>query len=328
MNFRNRRYNYTTLDFDPALSCRCLALSDFHLAVGFEDGTVRLFDLATRLHVSTCLPHHNVLLGAFSRAVSGIILSRARLVFASLYGDVNVAALDTVAPLDPVIPTRHVHLGQGVNDGALVDFAGCSRWWVGLYAGAPGQAFRIWDGETEEPVFVGGSLTDPEAVMGWHMFTELTNFVGRVRVTSQESAVACTSRRVIVFNLRNGGNVHGEQEFAPGFIVGSLDANNEAYVIVDGRGVASVRRAENLEEVCRFVVGGTSQRRVLGCMNGGYALMCIGSVIRAWEVERGVYLYNLRERTLGDLVAMVADDRYVAACNSDTTIHLWDFGAQ
>lgn len=56
--------------------------------------------------------------------------------------------------------------------------------------------------------------------------------------------------------------------------------------------------------------------------------MCIGSVIRAWEVERGVYPYNLRERTLGDLVAMVADDRYVAACNSDTTIRLWDFGAQ
>lgn len=122
--------------------------------------------------------------------------------------------------------------------------------------------------------------------------------------------------------------MNGGQEFARGVIVGSVDANSEAYVIVDGRGMASVRRAEDLEEVCRFIVRGASQRRVLGCMNGGYALMCTGTVIRAWEVEHGGYLYNLRERMLGDLVAMVADDRHVAACNGDTTIHLWDFGAQ
>lgn len=174
-------------------------------------------------------------------------------------------------------------------------------------------------------VFVGGTLTDPEAVRGWHLLTEFTELIGRVRVTSQELAVACTSDRVIVFDLGNQVIVLGEEEFPIGLMVGSFDARHEEFVLVGRRG--SVRRVGNLEEVCRFNVPGVSQRGVLGCMNGGYAFMCVGGVIRAWEVERGEFLYILRER-IGVTNALVADERYLAACSSDNTIHLWDFGPQ
>ncbi|KAL6975493.1 hypothetical protein U1Q18_024289 [Sarracenia purpurea var. burkii] len=197
--------------------------------------------------------------------------------------------------------------------------------------GVPGRAFHIWDGVTEELIFVGGSLTDPEAVVGWHLLTQLTDFVGRVRLTSQESAVACTSLRVIVLDLRNQGIVLAEEECRRGIVVGSVDAANEALVIVDTRGAASVRWASTLEELCRFRVRAASQaerRAVLGCMNLGCALMYAGGVIRVWEVEHGAYLYSLRERIGEEATAMVADDRYVAAGCSDMSIHLWDFGAQ
>ncbi|XP_059664645.1 transcriptional regulator STERILE APETALA [Cornus florida] len=328
-NFRVGQYIYSTLHFIPSedddndgLSCRRLALSDNFLAAGFSNGSVRLFHLPTRLHLSTFQSHQRDRIGRFSPAISGIILSDTQLVFASLDGDIHVAATD-VGP-----PARRTHLGNQVNDGVLVDFTGCARWWVGLYAGVPGRAFHVWDGATEELLFVGGTLTDQEAVMGWHLLTELTVLIGRIRITGQESAVACTSPRVIVFDLANQGIVFGEEEFQTGLIVGSVDANNDAFIVVDSRGVASVRRAGTLEEVCRFTVRGASQRSVLGCMNGGYALMCAGGVINVWEVEQqGQHLYRFNER-IGEANALIADDRYVAACSSDATIHLWDFGAQ
>ncbi|KAL6999903.1 hypothetical protein U1Q18_001057 [Sarracenia purpurea var. burkii] len=192
----------------------------------------------------------------------------------------------------------------------------------------PGRAFRVWDGETETLTFVGGSLTDPESVMGWHLLTDLTNTVGRVRVTSQESAVACTSLRVIVFDLRNHGVVLADEEFRRELIVDSADASDDAFVFVDARGGASVRRAGSLEEVCSFTVRGASQRALLGCMNLGYALMCGGGgVIRVWEVEHGLFLYTLGER-IGLATAAAADDRYLAASTTDSSIHIWDFGAQ
>ncbi|KAA8524859.1 hypothetical protein F0562_011282 [Nyssa sinensis] len=328
-NFYIGRYIYTILHFVPAdddnddgLSCRRLALSDHHLAAGFSDGSVRLFHLPTRLHLSTFHPHPHDHIGHFAPAVSGIILSDTQLIFASLDGDIHVATLNNAAPL------RTSHLGEVLNDGPLVDFTGCDRWWVGLYAGVPGRAFHVWDANTEELVFIGGTLTDDYALTGWRLLTELTDLVGRVRVTSPESAVACTSLRVIVFDLRNQGIILGEEEFPRGIIVGSFDANNEAFIIVNNRGVASVRRVGTLEEVCRFRVGGAAaQRGLLGCMNGGYALMCAGGVIRVWEVEHGGSLYSLRER-IGEATALVADDRHVAASSSDGTIHIWDFGAQ
>lgn len=328
-NFRTRRYRYSTLHFDlsdvedpDGLICRCLTLSDTHIACGFSDGAVRLFDLRSHVHVRTFRPLLRDRLGQYSQAISGIIISDFRLVFASLDGDIHVVLIDTLTA-----QIRRVHLGQVVNDGVLVDFTGCGRWWVGLYAGVPDRAFHIWDSVSEELLFVGGSLTEPESVMGWHMLTDLTEFVGRVRVTNQESAVACTRVRLIVFDLRNLGVILGEQEYTRGINVRSLDVSDSAYFIMENRGLASVHRVNTLEEMCRFTVRGVSQRNVMGCMNRGYAFMCAGGVIRLWEVERGEYLYGFRER-IGETSALVADERHVAACSRDTTLHLWDFGPQ
>ncbi|XP_051150560.1 transcriptional regulator STERILE APETALA isoform X2 [Andrographis paniculata] len=333
-NFRVPRYIYTTLQFvapeddnnnnnnNDGLVCRRLALSTRHIAAGFSNGAVRLFHLPSRLHVSTFYPQHRDRLGRFSSAVSGIILSDYSLVFATVDGDIHAAVINGITPL------RRAHLGDVVNDGALVDFAGSSQWWVGLFAGVPGRAFHIWNGETEELVFVGGTLTDPEAVMGWHLLTELTDLIGRVRVTCHESAVACTNLRVIVFDLRNQGVILGEEEIRRGIMVGMFDANDESAMVVDGRGVASIRRAENLDEVCRFPVRGAAQHRgALGSVNGGYAVVFVGGVIRVWEIENGRSLYNVDEM-IGECDALIVDERYVAASSGDGIIHVWDFGAQ
>ncbi|KAL8488596.1 hypothetical protein ACS0TY_024301 [Phlomoides rotata] len=323
-NFRRGRYMLTTLPFnipsDNGLSCRRLVLSDHHLAAGFSDGAVRLFYLPTGLHLSTFYPQHRDRLGRFSSSVSGIILSDVRLVFATLDGDIHATIINGQMLL------RRAHIGNVVNDGALVDFTGSNRWWVGLYAGVPGRAFHIWNGETEELVFVGGTLTDAEALMGWHLLTEITDLIGRVRVTSYENAIACTSSRVIVFDLQDQGVVLHEEEFVRGVIVGCFDCNDEAALITDRRGAASLRRLVSLEEVCRFRVRGG---RVLGCVNSGYGVIITAEgVIRVWEIEGGDYLYHFRER-MGECNAIVCDDRYVAAVASSTgIIHLWDFGAQ
>ncbi|KAK6238687.1 hypothetical protein QUC31_004156 [Theobroma cacao] len=327
-NFRAGRSLHETLHFDPSdvdtpdgLTCRCLTLSDTHLACGFADGTVRLFDLATRLHVSTFRPHHRDRFGRFSRAVSGIVITDPRLIFATLDGDIHVAVIDG----EP--HARRAHMGNVLDDGALVDFTGCERWWVGLYAGVPGRAFHIWDGNTEELVYVNATLTDPGAVMGWHMLTELTETIGRVRVTGQESAVACTSLRYMVLDLRNPEFPLHDRPCRRELIVNSFDANDEAFIMVDNRGRAIVRRVDTLEEVCRF---NTGQGIVMGCMNLGYALLCAAGVIRVWEIEHehdGRRLYTFSEN-IGVVNAMVADERHVAAASGDTTIHLWDFGAQ
>ncbi|XP_077222182.1 transducin/WD40 repeat-like superfamily protein [Tasmannia lanceolata] len=329
-NFRIRRAVYTHLEFEAGSnedgggsSCSCLALSSRHLAAGFLDGSARLFDLPTRRNVSTFRPYQRDRLGRFSCAVSGIIMYGSRVVFASLGGDIHVADLHDPSPN----PTRRAHMGNVVNDGTLVDFTGCSRWWVGLYAGVPGRALHVWNSDTEELVFVGGSLTDPDSVQGWHLLTELTESVGRVRVSSEdESGLACTSFKVMVFDLRNHGIILGEEEPDQGVIVDSVDVSNRHFLVIDNRGLARVRRVRNLEEVCRFVVrrGGGAQQRVLGCLNTGYAFVFNGGVIRVWDAEKGRFLYRLREG-IGEANALVAGDDHVAGCSPDTGIHLWDF---
>lgn len=324
-NFRLGRSVHVTLHFDPTgvdipdgLTCRCLTLSDTHLACGFADGTVRLFDLATRLHVTTFRPQHGDRFGRFSRAVSGIIITDPRIIFATLDGDIYVAIIEGQHQ------ARRAHTGNIVDNGSLVDFTGCGRWWVGLYAGVPGRAIHIWDGNTEELVYVDTTLTDRESLRGWHMLTELTEAIGRVSVTSQESAVACTSNRYMVLDLRNPALPLHDRESARGFIVNSLDTNNEAFIIVDNHGRAIVRRADTLEELCRF---NTRLGNLMGCMNLGYALLCAAGVIRVWGIEHGQYLYRFGEN-IGAVNAMAGDDRHVAAASSNSTIHLWDFGAQ
>ncbi|CAA7016047.1 unnamed protein product [Microthlaspi erraticum] len=335
-NFRSRNYVRSTLDFDTSdvdepdsLSCRCLTLSDLYLAAGFADGTVRLFLLNNRLHVRTLRPPLRDRFGRFSRAVSGIVISDSRLVFATMDGDIHVAEINGVGT-----HTRTAYAGDIVNDGALVDFAGCGRYWVGLFAGVPGRAFHIWDCNSEETTFVGGSLTDPEAVMGWHTLTELTTSLGRLRISGGETAVACTRWRIMAIDLRNQGVIIGEdEEQRRGLLVTGFDANDDAYVRMDSRGNVIVRRVRTQEVVCEFRVSGAAQRRVMGCVNRLHALMCAGGVMRVWEVERGEYLYSVRER-VGEVDAIVADDRHVAVASSSSsstaavsTIHLWDFGA-
>lgn len=337
-NFHRRRSSHAVLHFNPsdppggdpdALVCRCLSLSDTHLACGYADGAVRLFDLFTRRHVRTFRPLPRNFLGRFSRAVTGIILPstnghrhhHSRLVFGTLDGDIHVAAIN-----GPPTP-RLAYEGQVVNDGALVDFTGCGRWWIGLYAGAPGRSFRVWDGNTENVLYTEGTLTDLESRTGWEMLIELTHVVGRVRVTSQESAMACTRSRAIAFDPRSGPN-QGNVEFEDGLVVTSFDVSDSAYVIVNSSGLARVRRVGALEDVCSFSVRrGPWQRGLMGCMNRGYALMCAGGVIRVWEIELGQYLYRFAEE-IEEVNSLVADERHVVASSVDGTLHIWDFGAQ
>ncbi|WCJ37390.1 Transducin/WD40 repeat-like superfamily protein [Euphorbia peplus] len=334
-NFRTGTYSHFTLHFDPAdvddpndpdaPICRCMALSDQFLACGFADGAVRLFDVTTRHHARTFRPQHRDRLGRFSRAVSGIIINDTRLVFATLDGDIHEALLNS-----NTYP-RRVHYGDVVSEGALIDFTGRGQWWVGLHAGVPGRAFQIWDANTEQLTFVGGVLTDPDSVRGWHTLTELSDIVGRVRILSRESesAVACTSLRLIEFELRNQGGILREEGFSRGNIVGCFDVWKEAYMVVDNRGMAKVRSVDSLgnEKECRFNV--RPQRGMMGCINGGYALICAGGGIRVWdrEGEEGEYVYSIRER-IGEIKGIVADERHVAVASNDATIHIWDFGGQ
>ncbi|KAL2938561.1 Transcriptional regulator STERILE APETALA [Bienertia sinuspersici] len=212
-------------------------------------------------------------------------------------------------------PGRRAYLGDVVNDGALVDFTGCGRFWVGLYAGVPGRAFRVWDAESEELLFMDGSLTNPESVMGWHMLTEIrpTEFVGRIRIVPHGLAVGATSLRALVLDLDQQGVVVGEETSRRGIIVGSVDAYDETFVMVDTRGVASVRYLRTLEEVCRFSLLATlrsiSLRGLIACMN-----------------KHGEYLYSLRE-WVEDPTALATSNQYIVVASSDTTIHIWDFGA-
>ncbi|MFS7933631.1 putative transcription factor WD40-like family [Helianthus anomalus] len=188
--------------------------------------------------------------------------------------------------------------------------------------GVPNRAFHIRNSNTEELVFIGGTLTDPDAVLGWHLLVDLSEHVGRIRITSDDLAVGFTRSRVLVFNLRNQ-MILGEEEFMRPVNVGTTDAYNKALMFVNSRGVANVRQVEGLEEICRFIARGGS----LGCINGGYSFISTNGGVRVWELVHGEYLYTLRER-IWDVTAMIADERYVAACTSDNTIHLWDFGAR
>ena len=350
-NFSLGRYSYAIPHFDPSvppgggggdhhqtLLCRCLALADRHLACGFADGTVRLFDVETRAHVSTFRSNHGPWFGPFSRAVSGIVISNNTLTFARLDGDVYVALINM--PNDP--PGRAI-VGEVVNNGVLVEFAGNNLWWVGLFAGLPGQAFKIWDARNEQLIFEGGSLTDPETVMGWHMLTELAEPVGRVRVTERDYVVACTSSRLVCFNLRNPEVLLWDVGSATGFVVSSLDAllphvgpatgfvvsSLDAFVVVERNGVGTVRRASTFERLSRFRLRAAWVGGLLACINLGYVLTYsgVGGRLRVWGIEQPVgQLCCTLEVRVGEGNAMVANERHVAISSNDTSIHLLDFG--
>ena len=133
-------------------------------------------------------------------------------------------------------------------------------------------------------------MTDPDAVVGWHLLTDLTEHVGRIRITSDDLAVGFTSSRVIVFDLRTQV-ILGEEERR--INVGGADAYDKALMFVNSRGVANVPHVGSLEEICRFMARGGL---VLGCINGGYSFICVGTGVRVWELDRGEPLYVLIKR--------------------------------
>ncbi|CAL9767101.1 unnamed protein product [Musa acuminata subsp. burmannicoides] len=329
-NFRARRYAYSHLlpSSPVALSCRRLALSDDHLAAGFLNGSVCLFDLpAGQLLATYWANPHLDRLGRFSRAISGIVLAEPdeRLVFASQDGDVHVVRLSIAGSV------QRAHVGNLMEDGTLVDFTGNSRWWVGLFAGVPGRSWRVWDAATEQLVYVGGTLTDPDAVLGWHMLIDLSSpVVGRVRIVEPGFAVGFTDSSMEVVDLNDTGAMVIRLELPHGAVVDSVDACEDRVIVVDSRGLAMVHWVPALQEICRFsTLRRAEDQHELGemsaCMNRNYAVVRSADRVRVWDATTGEYLYRFRER-IGEALVVAASDRYVAAWATDTGLHLWDFG--
>ncbi|CAJ1971565.1 unnamed protein product [Sphenostylis stenocarpa] len=330
-NFETGRVSFSNPHFDLSethqnLICRCLTISDTHLACGFIDGTVRLFHLETNTHVSTYMSDHAHLFGPFSRSIAGIVLSNSNITFARLDGDIYV---DTITRPGPSQAPRVV-MGFVMNNGVMVGFAGTARWWVGLFAGIAGRAFQVWNAESRERVFVGGSLTDPETVMGWHMLTELVDPVGRVRVTGGDFVVACTGVRLVCFNAWSPEALLREVGSSSGFVVSSMDVSEEAFVVVERGGVGTVWRVGTFERLSRFRLSRSWIRGLWGCMNRGYVITYCpypSSSLRIWNIEREVGRLRVRlGARLGQANSMVANERHVAISSND--VNLLDFGVQ
>ncbi|XP_065036781.1 transcriptional regulator STERILE APETALA-like [Musa acuminata AAA Group] len=332
-NFRFRRCAYSQLlpASSDALSCRRLALSDHHLAAGFHDGSVLLFDLpAGQLLATYRADPHRDRLGRFSQAISGIILLAEpdeSLTFSSQDGDIHVASLDVSGSV------RRAHVGNLMEDGTLVDFTGDARWWVGLFAGVPGRSWHIWGADTEQLVYVGGTLTDSNAILGWHMLTDLSRPVlARTRIAEPGIVVGCTASSMEVVDLNDSGTILNQLELPHGAVVDSVDACEGRVMAADSRGLAKVREVPTLQELCRFGTGrrveGQQQQgtvRVKACMNWCYAIVCSGRGVRVWDATTGAYLYSFRER-IGEAAVAAASDRYISAWADDSGLHLWDFG--
>jgi hypothetical protein len=247
-------------------------------------------------------------------------------------GDIHVSPLD-----DGPLGTPHrVHAGNVVVDGPLLDFSGDNRWWIGLFAGAPGKSWHIWNANTEQLIYVGGSLTDAGALMGWYMLTDFgAPVVGRVRLACPGMAVGCSSSRIQVMDLENPGFIINELALQQGDLaVDSVDATREGKIVyVDLNGLAKVCQVPTLDEVCSFDPLRRDMQgqhlgeaaRVVTCMNWGY-VVCFSDWAGAWDALTGEFLYRFRER-IGNVVMAVANNRYVVAWSADSGLHLWDFGA-
>eukprot|EP01018_Ginkgo_biloba_P020112 Gb_09541 [translate_table: standard] len=338
-NFYYNRAKYTLIEYEVSsdssnngagAACRCLALSSTFLAGGFFDGAVRIFSLATKECISTMKPVHENRLGPLSRAIAGIVLYDDKVVFASFDGSVFVGSISRGE-------IRCAHVGNVVNDGTLVDFTGCEDWWVGLYAGVPRHACHIWDASTEELVFNGGDITDPDALRGWHLLTEQAERIGRVRIGDDGLLLTATRLKVAVFDLETHGSAFSiEEETAGEVIVESVEVNADRFLMASSNGVARIRQVRTLEDVCSFPFDGAgglngnnnnnnNYRKLLGTLNTRQAFVCIDGVVGAWDANSGARLYRLTEQ-IGDVFDLVADDEHVAGCALDTGIHLWSFG--
>ncbi|GLJ23769.1 hypothetical protein SUGI_0451050 [Cryptomeria japonica] len=347
-NFHRNKAKYTSIEYEVSsdssgngvgAACRCLALSPGYLAVGFFDGAVRVFSLTSKECVSSMKPEHENRLGPLSRAIAGIVIYERTVVFASFDGSVFVGGILSGN-------VRCAHLGNVVNDGTLVDFTGCERFWVGLYAGIPGHACHIWDAVTEQLVFNAGDITDSEALRGWHLLTEQAERIGRVRVNNDGILLTATRGKLAGFELQTYGLppfvreevALDEQEL----IVESVDVNKDRFLTASVNGAARVRRITDFEDVCGFsfdeVADNNStstassssnnnnhnNRKVLGALNTWQAFLCVDGAVHAWDAHSGVLLHRLDEQ-MGEVFDLVADDEHVAGCAVDTGIHLWSF---
>ncbi|KAJ0966041.1 hypothetical protein J5N97_027179 [Dioscorea zingiberensis] len=337
LNFRFNRYSHHSVYPPSITACRRLAVSDHHLAAGFLDGSVVLFELPSCQHLVTYpFDHTRERLGNFSQSISGIVLLFDRLIYASQDGDVHVA--EALYPPSSW-PCRRVHVGNLMEDGVLVDFSGDDRRWVGLYAGVPGRSFRVWNAEADQQqvLYVGGSLTDPDSVAGLHLLTDLPGpMLGRARVGQPGTMmVACTGSGLQAIAIGgdhdddNAGEVLSEVEFPRRAVVECMDACEGSVLLMDSRGRARVLQAKTLEEVCRF---NTMRRRrgrlSAGCMNWGYVVICLpDGVIKVWDAATGKKLYSFRERICEYSSTIVASYRHVAViCPRTGKLNIWDFG--
>ncbi|KAK8949950.1 Transcriptional regulator STERILE APETALA [Platanthera guangdongensis] len=194
-NFRVGRCLHTHVPTPASsiLRCRRLTIFDRHLAAGFSDGSVRLYDFPVASHITHHAFHpHSDRLGQFSTAIAGIILlNQRRIVFASQDGDITVANVDE-DNFSKAVSLR-TRAGNLMENGTLVDFAGDERRWVGLLASMSGWSWWVWDGETEQKVYAGGLLTDVDSVVGWHMLADIIfPSVARIGVAAAGMVVGCT----------------------------------------------------------------------------------------------------------------------------------------
>ncbi|KAJ7556789.1 hypothetical protein O6H91_05G098600 [Diphasiastrum complanatum] len=323
-NYRHYKLNYEISGDSNGRSekCRCLALSGRFLAGGFSDGAIRVFDLKSRLCMCTMKPVHRDRFGPLSRAITGLVIDNEKVTFASLDGSVFVGNI--VEALH-----RRVHVGNVIQDGALISFTGCSRWWVGLYAGSPGNSIRIWDAATREPVFQGGHIMDNDAMRGWNLFLEQATRIGSLRVSNDSYLVSTTQTKISVVDLETFGlrlNIEREEQIA----VEAFDVKYNRLLTSSYDGDAQVRRLPHLQEQCRLQhvrAGSDSNHRtkIVGALNTRQAFLCISGVINAWDAVSGSHLYRVDEQLGSDVYDLVASDQFVAACVSDIGLHLWDF---
>jgi len=299
---------------------------------GFFDGAVRILNLTSKECIRTMRAGDQNRLGSLSQAIAGIVLHQDKVVFASFYGSIFVGSISRG-------DVRCAHPGNVRDDGTLVDFTGCDRWWVGLYAGISGHACHIWDAGTEELVFNGGDITDPDALRGWRMLTEQAERIGRVKLGGNGLLLLATRLKVEVLDLETLGiPFTDEEETDDGIIVESVDVNRDRFLAASNDGNARVRKIRALENVCAFQFDGlggaddhssginnnNNYRKILGTLNTWLAFICIDGVVHAWDADSGARLYRLVEQ-VGDVFDLVGDDEHVAVCAVDNGIHLWSF---
>ncbi|KAJ7513776.1 hypothetical protein O6H91_23G013700 [Diphasiastrum complanatum] len=326
LNFKKGNPKHHILDYETSQEsnengignvCRCLAISGRYMAGGFFDGSVRIFDLRSRLCISTMKSGHEDRFGPLSRAIAGLFVELETVVFASLEGSVFTANIFQSFP-------RCVYVGNVIQDGALINFTGSNRWWVGLYAGSPGNCIRIWDATSQETVFRGGNIMDNDAMSGWNLFVEQAGQIGRVQISNDALLVAASRTSLNISDIENDGlypRLEREEQMA----VEALAVKDDKMLTASYDGSACIRSLPDLDEVCRIEnLDVEDAGQLSGSLNSRQCFLCISGEINVWDAISGVHLYNLEE-PVGDAYDLVASDEYVVASNPDFGLNLWDF---